>query len=73
MFGISNSAQIILDPDYLPDYLSIFLNKRLPKSLFHLPAKKFYDNYFIKKQNIEDKHQFLNNWIKGWEQQYGVS
>ena len=51
------------------------LNVRLTNPLFHLRAKSFFTDWL--KQNLntedEDKLQFLNQEIRGWEQEYDVS
>ena len=51
------------------------LKARLPKSLFLLKAKKFYDDWLQQHLDTpeEQKLQFSNQWVKGWELEYGVS
>ena len=51
------------------------LNARLPKSLFLLQAKKLYEDWLQQHPDTpeEEKLQFSNQWIKGWEEEYGVS
>ena len=51
------------------------LKARLPKALFLLQAKKFYADYLQQYPHTPEEEQlkFSNQWIKGWELEYGVS
>ena len=51
------------------------LKARLPKTLFKLKAKAFYEDWLQQNPGTpdEEKFQFSNQWIKGWETEYGVS
>jgi len=51
------------------------LKARLPKSLFVLKAKEYYKDWLQQHPGTpeEEKLQFSNQWIKGWEQEYGIS
>ena len=48
---------------------------RLPKALFPLQAKKFYVDWLHQHPHKPEQKQlkFSNQWIKGWELEYGVS
>ena len=51
------------------------LKARLPKSLFLLKTKKFYEDWLQQHSDTpeEEKLQFSNQWVKGWELKYGVT
>ena len=51
------------------------LKARLPKTLFKLKAKAFYEDWLQQNPSTpdEEKLQFSNQWIKDWETEYGVS
>ena len=51
------------------------LNARLPKALFLLQANKIYEDWLQQHPGTpeEEKLQFSNQWIKGWEEEYGLS
>ena len=51
------------------------LKVRLPKFLFQLKAKGFYEDWLQQNPGTpdEEKIQFSNQWIQGWETEYGVS
>ena len=51
------------------------LKAQLPKTLFKLKAKAFYEDWLQQKRGTpgEEKPQFYKQWIKGWETEYGVS
>ena len=51
------------------------LQARLPKSLFLLKIKKFYKDWVQQHPDTpeEEKVRFSNQWVKGWELEYGGS
>ena len=51
------------------------LKARLPKSLFVLKAKEYYKDWLQQYPGTpeEEKLRFSNQWIKGWEHEYGIS
>ena len=51
------------------------LKAQLPKSLFLLKAKKFYEDWLQQHLDTpeEEKLQFSNQWVKDWELEYRVS
>ena len=51
------------------------LKARLPRTLFKLKAKTFYEDWLLQNAGTpdEEKLQFSNQWIKGRETEYGVS